>query len=445
MKSIQFGLTMMFITLFNVLTAQVMQISGVGIEEITHQQTIDDGAIVGGFFDNTLVVGNTTLKSRGGNDAFLMQVDADMKVRWIKQMGGTKDDNLGALAIIPNGSIYTAINFGGKIHFNDFSLEAQGNKNSAIFLLTPTGEIDDVYPLPGRGNYSTVALGVADGSYLFQAIQYDNVVQLEGATLRNAEDGRPAVALLTSTDKGSWKKVAAFHGVSTENPILLQTEANDDMYMAFNFDEKLSFASESLVADGNSDFIVLQYATNGALNWYERSWGAGYDRVDGLTVDADGNVYVTGYYSQQIRLEEIEKASAAGRDLFVAKLDEQGHVKWLRTGSGGLGFDAGFGITTIDEEIVVTGKYADGITFGTVSLAGASQTELFVATYKNNGLLEGVKRGGGSGMDSGEAVSVVDDKYLMVTGLFSGITNVGGTMLKSGDGQDAFIWKLTYQ
>jgi hypothetical protein len=62
------------------------------------------------------------------------------------------------------------------------------------------------------------------------------------------------------------------------------------------------------------------------------------DYGQGITVDVNGNVYVTGYFSGLCTFETTNLSAAGLYDIFLAKYDQSGSLQWVKR-AGGSGDD----------------------------------------------------------------------------------------------------------
>ncbi|KAK3276013.1 hypothetical protein CYMTET_15885 [Cymbomonas tetramitiformis] len=221
------------------------------------------------------------------------------------------------------------------------------------------------------------------------------------------------------------------------------------------------------------DIFVAQVQPEGTVTWLVALGGASSDKAYGVTVDAWGMGYVTGYfksvdatfgptllrptdgpmesYMKRVRrgvilpctpdVDQSECSERVDEDVFVAKLDTSGSVVWALS-AGGLNLDTGRGIAHDPTEetfgIYVTGQFEDGpATFGetvfnTLGTAGRSDI-LLMKLEPTNSTVEWVVSAGGVGADVGRSVTVdiYGDPY--VTGGFSDLATFGGIFLTIPD------------
>lgn len=175
-----------------------------------------------------------------------------------------------------------------------------------------------------------------------------------------------------------------------------------------------------------------------------------------LTVDAQGNTYVTGYFYGAISIGSIS-ITAASYDVFVAKLNPQGTVLWATT-AGGASSDTGNCIALDGSGGVYVGGYfsGSGITFGQSSVtllnsSGSTDAEAYVAKLDAaTGQWQWARRAGGTGSDAVQALTINQQGEVCLAGEFSsGAADFGATVLtcapatSSSYRRDVFVAKLT--
>jgi len=186
---------------------------------------------------------------------------------------------------------------------------------------------------------------------------------------------------------GFWQWTARYNGPgnSIEWPAwCIAVDASGNVYV--------TGASQSSSYD-NFDFATIKYDTNGTELWVARYNGPGNhtDTAEALTIDASGNVYVTG---------SSASSSSGDNDFATIKYDTNGNQLWVARYNGPTnGGDSGEAIT-VDEwgNVYVTGS-SDG---------GSSDTDYATIKYAANGDQLWVARYNGprDTLDSPDAISV---------------------------------------
>ena len=78
-----------------------------------------------------------------------------------------------------------------------------------------------------------------------------------------------------------------------------------------------------------------------SFEWAVSAGGPKSERTRSLSLDSEGNIFLTGEATDGVKFGEATVKSAGGMDFFVAKLDPKGHFLWARMGGGSL-IDRGY-------------------------------------------------------------------------------------------------------
>jgi len=186
-----------------------------------------------------------------------------------------------------------------------------------------------------------------------------------------------------------------------------------------------------VVGTGAGGGFVRKYDANGNELWV-RSLGT-QARVNGVTVNLSGGVYVVGLTSGALP----GQVSAGGGDAFVRKYDFNGNEVWTRQ-FGTSANDGGRAITfTSDGDVYVAGE-TSGTLPGQVSAGGA---DAFVRSYSSTGTELWTRQFGSAGVDLARVISAnefEEPRTILVAGVTSfrlpGQIHLGAL--------DAFVRKL---
>jgi hypothetical protein len=159
-------------------------------------------------------------------------------------------------------------------------------------------------------------------------------------------------------------------------------------------------------------------SSGGGVVWERQAPGTAYDsQAQAISVDSNGNVYVTGRFHGTNTFgsgetnETALTADNATADGFLASYDSAGNLNWAKqihsdTGAWGYGM-----ATDTDSNTYVTGVINGTTTFGSgepieTTLTAYHAGDLFLAKFNSDGLLLWVKQGPGSFTARGMAVTV---------------------------------------
>jgi hypothetical protein len=209
---------------------------------------------------------------------------------------------------------------------------------------------------------------------------------------------------------------------------------------------RLDVTSATARGDGGVAYWPRREAqSTRSLAWNTFLGGAGDDRFGGpMTVDASGNVYLSGASSATWGSPVRTHTGDGERDAFVAKLDSAGNVLWI-TFLGGPGDDHGKGIAVDGSGDVYVAGSGYG-SWGTPVRAhsGGTGADAFAAKLSSGGvLIWSTFLGGsvdGSYSDSADDIAVDGSGTIYVAGTSGG---TWGTPVRAHDGDsDTFVARL---
>ncbi|KAA5546992.1 tandem-95 repeat protein [Roseiconus nitratireducens] len=240
-------------------------------------------------------------------------------------------------------------------------------------------------------------------------------------------------------------------GLSTEQSNAIARDDNGNVYLTGVFQGTVDFDPSTtgtfeLTSDGINDIFVAKYDSAGNFVWAKSYGGTGVDTGRNIEVDASGNVYFTGSFSGTADFDGTPVVSNGNTDSFVAKLDTDGNLQWVRR-AGSATADEGAGLALdASGNVLVTGQFTGAATFGTVPLTSVGSSDAFVWVLDNDGNTDSAFSIGSSGTDRGREIAVDGDGNITITGAFSGSVDfnlAGGAtnidLLSSLGSTDGFV------
>ncbi len=245
------------------------------------------------------------------------------------------------------------------------------------------------------------------------------------------------VLLLAQTHNWQWA-INAGGNVNDEGyAITMDDEGNS--YVTGYFYLTATFGSYSLTSSGYMDIFVAKISTNGNWEWAIQPGESNAAEGYAITIDNAGNSYVTGWFSGTATFGSYSISSSGGKDIFVAKIDTNGNWQWA-TQAGGTWTDEGFGIT-MDEagNSYVTGCFSETANFGSYSITSSGDMDIFVAKIDTNGNWQWATQAGGNSTDYAKAITVDDAGNSYVTGWLYETATFGSYSLT---GEGSFVAKI---
>ena len=162
-------------------------------------------------------------------------------------------------------------------------------------------------------------------------------------------------------------------------------------------------------------------------NWLQGAGGNANDEALAITHDQQGNVYSTGYFSQAARFDNIIIPSSGMSDVFVSKQDSLGTFLWV-VNAGGIQDEKATGITVnAAGEIFITGVFRGTSPFGSTTLTSISGSQdIFIAKLDNSGNFIWAKGYGGADTDLSSDIVVDASGNITAVGEFKGTSSFGG-------------------
>jgi hypothetical protein len=210
-----------------------------------------------------------------------------------------------------------------------------------------------------------------------------SVVLQTGAVGNNVEAGY--VAKVTSSG-WQWARKINYIDMSsniTVNALKVRDISNGDIVVAGVYTGHITFEGSDLSLNSfehSQDIFIAKIDQYG--NWLsaDSAGGSEFDRVYGIDIDLDGNVYVSGYFAGVAHFINTIDGVTQGltlvsesctTDIFIAKLGNDRRWKWAHTATGyDINYtDSGNGVFVSDDgKIFVTGNFSNDSSFNQFSI-----------------------------------------------------------------------------
>jgi len=324
---------------------------------------------------------------------------AQVVYEWAKAMGSTGWDNSAGITTDASGNVYTTGYFSGTVDFD-----------------------------PGAGT----------------------------ANLTSAGDLDIFITKFNAAGNFIWAK--RIGGSGTEFSYGLGLDASGNVYATGTFSGTVDFdpgaGTANLTSVALTDIFIIKLDAAGNYVWAKK-FGFADERVQGIAVDASGNVYTTGTFLGSVDFDpgpvSTYLTSAGDYDIFVSKLDASGNFQWARN-MGGANGDYGNSIAVdASGNVYTTGTFAGTADFdpgaGTQSLASDGSDDIFISKLNASGIFVWAKRIGNSvNSDYSSSIAVDASGNVFTTGTLEGTVDfdpgAGTQNLTSAGNIDIFISKL---
>lgn len=210
-----------------------------------------------------------------------------------------------------------------------------------------------------------------------------------------------------------------------------------------NGNAPMMFGDVTLNSFGKADLFTAKYNSAGDLIWAKSYGSVGDDQLNAMSMDAAGNLYITGGYSNTITFGSVTLPGNEGYyRTFICKINADGNIIWVRNADG-TSLSIGVDIESdASGNTVTTGFFQGNMKLENIVRTSAGASDLFLSKYDTEGNLLWFKRAGGSQFDYGLAVDISNDGSIALTGTFEGISDFGnGFIITADGGGDLFVNK----
>jgi hypothetical protein len=242
---------------------------------------------------------------------------------------------------------------------------------------------------------------------------------------------------------GGWDWAVSAGGSSTDFSRDLTVDLNGNIYVVGYFYGTCNFGTHEITAQNNSDVFIAKLSPTGEWLWAKAAVGNGFNRGNSVTVDNTGHCYITGSFESTINLGNISISATGLRDIFVAKISLEGNWIWA-VKAGGSNNDESFGMkyNNTNSCLVLTGIYTGNSSFGQTMLSGVGSRDIFVARLDSNGSWNWAKSAATSGNEESKAIALDGAGNAVITGYYTSSINFGNNNLPAGLGKDIFVAKI---
>lgn len=399
--------------------------------------------VVAGSFERSVDFGGGSLTSAGGDDVFVAKFSSSGTHIWSRRYGGSSDDFCESVTVDGAGDIVLAGYFSGSADFGSGLLTSAGGTD--VFLAKYSSGGSPVWSQRFGSTSTDRGLAVdADNSNNYIVVGYMvGTVDFGGGPLTSVGLADAFVAKFSSAGTHIWSK--RFGGTSSDIAQAVAVDSGGNVAVTGYFQGTANFGGQNLNSAGANDVFAARYDVNGGHVW-SVAWGSSSeDRGSGVATDSQGNVVVTGTFTNSVNFGGGAIANSGGADIFLVKYSAAGAHVWSR----------GFGTTASISEasnavgvdgsnnVLLTGSIVGSVDFGGGPLVGNGSYDVFIAKFRSDASHVWSKRYGALYDDHGWGITADSAGNVVSTGDFHQSIDFGGGALVNEAGTDSYVVKLT--
>jgi hypothetical protein len=363
------------------------------------------------------------------------------KVKWAVSGGGAGDDDADGVGTDSKGRIVISGGFTGAPSVGNADIFATGYGKRGRVRWTKR------YGGPGADQAFDNDVDRRGDAAITGS--FNNTVNFGGPVLvsRGANLPRYGDAFLLKLGPGGRTKwVRQIGGTGSDGGDEVAIGPHRNIYVIGDANGPVTFGpSVTLPPTGGRDAWAARYRPDGTLVWARSLGGTGEQQSHGISADYEGKTLVTGEFQGTAQFGSVRlDAVGAQPDVFIAKLDRAGRVRWAkRFGDGD--FEMGRGIDADSHgRIYFTGEFQGTLQLGATTLQSAGGHDMFLAKATRAGRVLWAISMGGAGAETGPEVETDPDGNSYLTATFSGTARVGNqTLTTAGGVRGAFVAKVS--
>lgn len=384
---------------------------------------------------------------------------------WAKSATGTEESR--SIATDATGNSYAVGKFTGtSVTFGTYTLNNQDPTGSTSDLFMVKYDADgnlawaksawtDMTMIDGANSVTTDAAG---NFYMTGFFASDTII-FGSIPVKNKFYTKDDVFIVKFNSSGNavWAKGAGGNMYDYGRSIAVDGSGN--VYVTGAFQWSMTIGGITLESDDHSngshnDIFLAKYGPDGNFLWAVNAEGSVADMPESVTTDAQGNVYITGYFNSRTLtfgthvITNTNAGSASEfipNDIFLAKYDANGNCIWAKSAGGDYADEGSAVKVSTDGSVYLTGYYKSPVlTIGTKALTNAetagARDDLFLAKLDGSGNVLWAKSTGGTGDDCAYSISLDNNNNVYQAGYFTSNPITFGTItLTIDDPSNCFL------
>ncbi|NBB20587.1 hypothetical protein GVN20_14570 [Runella sp. CRIBMP] len=394
---------------------------------------------VTGNYSGTSVFGNISITSVGNtNDVFIAKYNRNGQVQWVKSAGGMGTEWGQEIAVDASGNVYITGHYTDTIAFENITFTSAGNSDLFIAKYNTNGIIQWVRSAGGPNNDwgNSIALDAAGNAYITGHFQ--GTATFGTTTVTSTPLPFDDILIAKYTTDGNFQWVKSAGGTSGDFGFDIAADSGGNVYVTGTYSGTAFFDGTPLTSEGTNDVFLAKYNTNGGKEWVRSAGGSSIERGQAVAVDGNGNVYISGTFTETARFENKYATSSGVFDIFIAKYTSNGSIQWLRS-AGGTNYESCEDIKVdTDGNVYLTGAFHTSAMFGGTTLFSIGYDDLYAVKYNTNGDFQWVRSAGGLIKDYGQGIAIDTSGNIFVVGNFENKAVYGNQTVTSA-GNDGFV------
>jgi len=388
-------------------------------------------------------LGGATVKSGGGMDFFIAKLDPKGRFLWGHTGGGSLVDRGYGVATDAAGNCYVTGHYqSADADFGGTKLVNRGDYDLFVAKYDRAGNLSWIQTAGGKGYDYGHGIAVDGKGDVIVTGAVVGEAEFGGLKIPNEPGSHIFCAKYHTDGKLVWARAASGraggsgHGVAVDGP--------GNIYIGGLSSGSGQFGDKPLVTPKGSSAVVVKLSPQGEVLWIAQQFGEPSCLFHEITCDREGRVWACGMFKGRATLggEKVATTNDKDSDAFISHFDTDGKLLWSRVGQGPA-VDYGLGVATDGRGgSFLTGEFTEVFKLGGEALRSRGGTDVYVAKFDEKGVLRWIMQGGGDKGDNAYTMVCDANGNLFLGGSFSGTAKFGDARITSTGGNDFYGAKL---
>ena len=328
--------------------------------------------------------------------------------------------------------------------WND-SLRTATNKNLFTARVSPLGNLVSFQRLAWSDGDAVVHdIAIDSENNLYVTGYFTDSITFSDSAYRSYAKWDIFISKYDSLGNGIWSRRCGGTDQSSfgDYGFAIDVDSSDHVYIAGIFRDTSDFFGTRLISNNASnDIYVLKLDTAGSLIWLKQFGDSRHDQCRDMLIDKN-HIVLTGNFWSSLTINNTVN-STGQYDIYIAKLDLNGNPLWITSAGGPRWDDSDRVSVDLQGNLYITGYFIDSASLWGIPVKSWGAFEPYVAKFDMNGNFQWVEVLAGNGFDRATGISVDKSGEIYLSGFFSDSLAVGKDTLKSNGGWEAYFARLS--
>jgi len=333
----------------------------------------DGNVYITGYISGNADFSGVTVKSQGARDFFLAKYDNDGNLKWVRKQEGNNEDYGKSVCVDRKGNVIVTGVFNGTLNIQGKEYKSTGRLNIFVYKYTGSGDFCWGHIGKGEGTNQVAEVNVDPSGNVYIAGTFEGMAEFDKHFITSLDTKDVFLAKYNPDGIIEWLRSGG-SAVGDDQLNAIAVDSAGDIVIAGSFSGTAFFNKKELVSKGSDDIFVVKYDKDGNVIWAAQSGGKGNEHSRSLEVAKNGNIYVAGEFNYSFTFNQSNIRNTGDWDVFVLEFSSDGKMMG-GTQAGGLGYDKANGIAVDDSgNIYLLGYFIQQISFGNLQLSTPNQS-----------------------------------------------------------------------